>query len=254
MPNTPMSHVEALKLVCAVCTNLHGKKAVIEVTEVHMKLIRKFVFAGYQRHSIWLPQGLCTRCSFDLHTLEKGEQVEKEVQHKLEQDILEQEIQVEEIPQEERQERRRSKDVGRIKSICGDCGKGLLLNQKTHSCDVSDITKMLNMVDNIPVELRGKLALHLIQEQRVSAVGDSDVTLPPAQGGVPVQVHLGPTAAPPTPPPFTMDEVATMAARAHLEGEQTERVFADIRVKLGKNMVQPGLKKTIPLRNKRFAQ
>ena len=42
----PLSHKEALRKVCAVCTNLNGEKACREVTEQQAELIRSHVFAG----------------------------------------------------------------------------------------------------------------------------------------------------------------------------------------------------------------
>ena len=49
MPKGALSHEAALKLVCAVCTNLHGRKAVRAVSEIDAVRIKKFAFGGYQR-------------------------------------------------------------------------------------------------------------------------------------------------------------------------------------------------------------
>ena len=78
MPPTK-SHQQCLELVCAVCTNLNGYKAKKVVSDIEVELIKKYVFPGYEKHSIWFPQGLCVRCALDLREYDhKEEEQEKE--------------------------------------------------------------------------------------------------------------------------------------------------------------------------------
>ena len=83
MPKGALSHEAALKLVCAVCTNLHGRKAARTVTETDAVRIEKFVFGGYQRGSTVFPQGICTVCQRQLCDLDKDEKVVKGLYEKL---------------------------------------------------------------------------------------------------------------------------------------------------------------------------
>ena len=50
------SHEECLRLVCAVCTNLHGQKASRGVSESEAQLIKKYVFSEYKKDSLYFPQ------------------------------------------------------------------------------------------------------------------------------------------------------------------------------------------------------
>ena len=73
MPKDQKSHSEALELVCAVCTNLRGEKAVRKVREGREEeLIREHVFPRFLRGYDWYPQGLCRFCIHDLNELSKG--------------------------------------------------------------------------------------------------------------------------------------------------------------------------------------
>ena len=55
------THDECLALVCAVCTNLNGKKPQKEIKDEEVILVQKHVFVGYQQGSIVFPSGICTR-------------------------------------------------------------------------------------------------------------------------------------------------------------------------------------------------
>ena len=47
-----LTHTDAIKKVCAVCTNLYGQKAIREVTTVEEEeLIKKNIFPGYERQN-----------------------------------------------------------------------------------------------------------------------------------------------------------------------------------------------------------
>ena len=70
------SHEKCLELVCAVCTNLNGYKAKAAVSDIEVALIQKHVFPGYQKGSIWFPQGMCVRCALDIRQLDKQQQQE----------------------------------------------------------------------------------------------------------------------------------------------------------------------------------
>jgi hypothetical protein len=71
-----------------------------------------------------------------------------------------------------------------------------------------------------------------------------DFALPQAQGGklVPVQMGGGSSIVAKLMPQISCKEVLTMAASAHLTGKQTDSVLADIRAKLGRSVIEPGVK------------
>ena len=72
-----LSHEDALKLVCAVCCNLRGKKPTRGVSDQEEKNIQPFVFLGYSRGSPFYPQGLCNGCQKALQRkLKEGKEYE----------------------------------------------------------------------------------------------------------------------------------------------------------------------------------
>ena len=74
MPKKVLTHEDCVKLVCAVCTNLHGKKASRGVSEEETRIIQKFIYAGYRRDCPSSPQGICSTCQPDLVRLKKSEE------------------------------------------------------------------------------------------------------------------------------------------------------------------------------------
>ena len=77
-----LSHEDALKLVCAVCCNLRGKKPTRGVSDKEEENIQTFVFSGYRRGSPFYPQGLCAGCQRALQRKAKegGEDDDKKIQ------------------------------------------------------------------------------------------------------------------------------------------------------------------------------
>ena len=70
-----MTHKDALRQVCAICTNLCGFKAVREVNPEEEILIQTHVFPAFIREYDWFPQGLCVKCIHDLAALNRDEQI-----------------------------------------------------------------------------------------------------------------------------------------------------------------------------------
>ena len=60
-PTPGKTHEQCLALVCAVCTNLNGKKAERVLSLAEVGLIKKYVFAGYTKNSTLFPTGICYR-------------------------------------------------------------------------------------------------------------------------------------------------------------------------------------------------
>ena len=60
-PTPGKTHEQCLALVCAVCTNLNGKKADRVLSLAEVGLIKKYVFAGYTENSSLFPTDICYR-------------------------------------------------------------------------------------------------------------------------------------------------------------------------------------------------
>ena len=119
-----------------------------------------------------------------------------------------------------------------ITFICKDCGKGVPVTVKIHTCNVSDMERVEALVHSIPKDVRSKLALALIREQQEDPT-DNTVYLPQSRGGKVVQVTVGKVPAIPEFNPLTLKEAQVMSSKAHLTGEQQKSVLADLRSKFG---------------------
>ena len=51
-----------------------------------------------------------------------------------------------------------------MKFLCTKCGKGVVQVQARHTCKASDMETVRGMVEALPRELKGKLALALLRE------------------------------------------------------------------------------------------
>ena len=277
MPHTAKTHEECLELVCAVCTNLRGNKASRPVKKSEVILIKKHVYEDYQKESIWCPRGICTQCATALNSLEKQEKIEENKRKKISLTLAEDYLC--EIPI---QTRKRASSIcdcrwcklarmnglefrkwqqGIKKStpqlityICCGCGKGVPATVKSHTCNVSDKERVKSFLESIPENIKGKLTVALLRDQQqLGEPSGSSITLPQPQGGKPVEVTIGHHSDPPTVEQMSAKEAQVMAAKAHLTGEQQESILADLRSKFGREILEPGIQKVIPVENRKYA-
>lgn len=140
--------------------------------------------------------------------------------------------------------------------LCQECFLGIV-EGASHTCSVSTLEAIRNLTYSLPKTIQAKLALEILKERQaeVSPAGESQVVhLPPAEGGLPVPVLVGPQAAPPPAKKvLTHQEMLTMASSAHLTGNQMNTIAADLRVKLGRDVVSPGLKGAVVEHNKMYS-
>ena len=303
MPKSVLNHDACLRLVCAVCTNLHGKKASRGVSEVEAIKIRKFVFAEYKRESKFFPQGLCTICQRKLCRLDEKTNIP------MEQDITPL------VATEDREERASQADnlllpedyhcvippitrsqantpcscrwckIARLNGpkflcwqreilkkrenepvitrMCHSCGKGVPVLQITHNCNSSDQDIVKNMVESIPESIKAKLVHSLVKEmelEKKEAHGSQNsphdskvILLPPATGGKPLPIFVGAQPSSSKFEPLTHQEAVQMSSRHNLSGKQQDGILSDLRVKWGRQVVDPMLKEAMPAHNQQFA-
>ena len=252
----PMTHEEARQKVCAICINGHGAKASRGATAREEELISTHVIRGYRRSNMFFPSGICKWCIFDLRSIDEGKPVK----------LLLPESYDTEMPRQTRssgmecscrlcwlaklwggalkkwQARVRGKEKPKVVRLCQECYHGIE-DGRSHTCSASTLEAVRNLTASIPLEIREKLALETLREKAAHSAG-GDVALPQAQGGklVPVQMGGGSSIVTKPMPQISCKEVLTMAASAHLTGKQTDSVLADIRAKLGRSVIEPGVK------------
>ena len=260
-----MSHESALALVCSVCTNLRGSKAVRQVNQVEEKLIQQHVFPLYQMGNQWFPQGLCKGCIFDLQCLSRGENKKLTLPSDYSCDIPRNLRSVSgpcscrwcslarlSGPAFTTWKRNLIKEHRPpITYLCTKCGQGVPAAQVSHTCSVSDLDRVQGMLESIPPEIKGRLALALLREIGMEGAGDRNLVLPQVHGGLPTQVHIGALSS--GPGVLTTSEAQAMATNAHLTGAQLKSVAADLRAKFGKKLIEARLSEAIPKQNSRFA-
>ena len=265
-----MTHDEARQMVCAVCTNQWGVKAVRRVNEKEEKLIKFHVLNTYNSTNLFFPSGICPRCIHHLHQLDEGE----EVQLKISENYFCH------IERETRsalvlicrcewcylarlfgpafllwKRKVKGKEVKKVTRLCQECYIGIV-EGTSHTCSVSTMDAIRNLANTLPKEIQSKLALEILKDKQneVSSSGESQtIFLPPAHGGLPVPVLVGHrTTAPLAKPQFTHQEMLTMATSAHLTGNQINTIAADLRIKLGRDAVVPGLDKAVVEHNNMY--
>ena len=101
----------------------------------------------------------------------------------------------------------RREEKEEVKFLCTKCGKGVVQVQARHTCKASDMETVRGMVEALPRELKGKLALALLREVKegqghlqAQDGGAQALVLPQVHGGPPTLVHMGTTSDPPPPP------------------------------------------------------
>ena len=105
----------------------------------------------------------------------------------------------------------------------------------------------------IPTTLKGKVAHLNLREQQKEQKDGAVVQVAPAAGGRNLPVRLGAAAGPSTKKePLTHSEIIKSSTKIHLLGAKLSSQAADLRAKLGREAVQPGLQKGIPEDNQRL--
>ena len=271
-----LQHGDCLKLVCAVCTNLGGQKASRGVSDGNAKVIQEHIFPGYRKGSPSFPQGLCNTCQRKLVKLGKEDTEKNEGDNvKL---LLPDDYHCT-LPtvtrsnsknpclcrwctlaklngggfkkwQKEMRESRAKKPP--VTRVCPSCYKGLTASQVLHTCHSSDQDIVAAMVQNIPPQLKAKLAHSLVKDMQKEQEGKV-LKLPPAAGGMAKSLCVGQVATTSKMEPLTHDEAVKMASRAGISGEQQTSIMADVRGKWGRQAVEPGLQEFMPKHNSKYS-
>lgn len=281
------SHQQCLELVCAVCTNLNGYKAKQAVSDIEVALIQRHVFPAYQKGNLFFPQGICVRCALDLRRYDRqeggssrgggddGASSDKmtNVNLKLPEDYICN------IPVQTRKSAGLSctcrwcylarlsggellkwkaslKKLPNpcVRRICPDCGRGIPVSVKTHTCQATDQARVTNLLQSLPSPVKEKLTFALLKDQ-LEHNSEGVVNLPQLEGGHRVQVTVGKCQVKPLQPvSLNVKEVQVMASKAHLTGAQQQSILADIRCKWGKSAVQAGMQKLLPDHNRKFSR
>ena len=141
------------------------------------------------------------------------------------------------------QRRVKGKEAKEVVRLCQECYAGIFKGSK-HVCSASTLEAVQNLTRNLPVNIQDKLALEILRQRQAEKSSSDDsqaLFLPPARGGLPIPVLIGQKPAPVPPlPKFSHQELLTMASSAHLTGKQIDTVAADLRAKLGRNVVEAG--------------
>ena len=263
MPHKALTHDEARLKVCAVCTNQWGNKAVRRVNEKEETLIKLHILQNYSSENMYFPSGICLRCIHHLQQKDKGE----EVNLKLPDNYF---CHIERVLRSSPlsvckcewcylarlagpafrtwQMKMKGKVANKVTRLCQECFMGIV-EGSSHTCSVNTLNAIRNLTTTLPRHVQDKLALEILKDRQaeVAAAGEGQVVhLFPAQGGLAVPILVNSkSATPPQQPQFSHHEMMTMANSAHLTGRQINSIAADMRVKLGRNVIEPGLDRAV---------
>ena len=229
-------------------------------------LIQQKILQVYDSRNMFYPSGICKRCIYDLSKINNGEVV----QLKLPDNYLCQ------IGRHTRssgdepcmcrwcslarlngpafikwQREMKGKVCKKVIRLCQACFIGIEEGSH-HKCSASTLEAVKNLANNLDNDFHDKLAHEILDRQKP---GNGPVLLPQARGGKPVHLQVGQAAASvPSQPKFTHQDLLSMASSAHLTGKQVKSVAADLRVKLGRAVVQPGFDKTVIEHNNMYSE
>lgn len=251
----PLSHEELRAKVCCVCLNEHGEKAAREVSNGEADIVTANWVPKYNVSNPRMPSGICLPCIFDINRFRDG----IEVVHPL----LPENYHCEnyhpptravdgvfckctwcKLGRKNGVEMRKfyHERKGKVKvrrRLCQECYRGVIDGQQ-HDCDPSDAEKARNLLNNIPEELAAKIAAAYIAEKVKSGEGSSIVLPQCGHGGRPLVVTVGQQAAVEK-EAFTHKEIVGIAAEAGVSQKSMKSILGNMRPKLGRKIVEPGL-------------
>jgi hypothetical protein len=140
------------------------------------------------------------------------------------------------------QKKMKGKQTKKVQRLCQECFMGISDGTR-HNCSTSTTDAVKNLTTNLPKNVQDKLALEMLKERQTEDSNSQTIFLPPLHWGLPVPVlvgHKAPTQVTTHIPKFTHQDILTMASSAHLSGTQIRTVAADLRAKLGRNVVEAG--------------
>ena len=146
--------------------------------------------------------------------------------------------------------------LDKVTRMCPSCFQGVVDN-KSHVCKVSTKEAVQNLVEALPDELAAKV-VHSYLAKQVEG-GGSQVLLPPAGGGHSLLVTLGdkevqlPSSSSGK-VRLSLEDILVMKVKANVSDSQMETFLADIRVKFGRDSVEPGVRKALSLHNSQYRQ
>ena len=268
----PLTHDQARAKVCAVCTNQWGYKAARKVKGNEEKVIQEKILAVYDSSNMFFPSGICIQCIHHLAKMERGDEVEL----KLPEDYTcQMDRQTRSLANGvcscrwcglarlcgpaflQWQRRMKGKESKKVQRLCQNCFLGISEGSR-HTCSASTLDMVRNLTTSLPKNVQEKLALEILKQKQAGNAPTDDcqaVLLPPVQGGLPVPVLVGHKApdAPPK-PKFTHQDLLTMASSAHLTGKQITTVAADLKVKMGRNIVEAGFDAALVNHNNMYSE
>ena len=268
-----LSHDQARSKVCAVCVNEHGFKAVKTVTPLEESLIQKII-PYYSSANILFPAGLCKMCLFGLRQKEKGKEVKfrlpdsyacspapvSDSDMTLQSDICQcrwcllARLSGLKFLQWQQEKKGKSKKKEQIVRLCDKCFTGVVKDSE-HTCSSTTQEAVGNLVEALPEQIRSKVA-HSILASQMNKAGDTDpVLLTPARGGHPVPVLYNHTEAPTAAiEQLTHSEVFAMRTDAGVSCNAMDTILANMRLKFGRNFVEPGQEEASSLHNSQYRE
>ena len=270
MQKSVMSHDEARSKVCAICTNQWGNKAARKVNKSEEEFIQNNILVSYSSSNQFFPNGICLMCLHQVNQIKKGiatqlklsesyqchmERVTRSVSNVICQCEWCELARMNGPAFKVWAKKVKGKEKPIIERLCQKCYMGIRKGGH-HVCTVSNAEAVRNLADSLPKDVKEKLALEILREKQneVGCLGDKQhLSLPNLYGGRPTEVTIGEIEAKAL-PVITHDDIITMGNSAHLTHRQITSSAADLRVKLGRGIIEPGLRKGMVDHNNMYSE
>ena len=139
-----------------------------------------------------------------------------------------------------------------MRRLCQHCYLGVE-EGRSHTCSASSLLAVKYLTASLPKDIKEKLSVETLRERAKETEGES-VKLAQASGGHPVHVEIGKQVTVQPKEQLSCKDVLSMAASANLTGKQTDSVLADMRVCLGRSVIEPGVKSARVQHNNQYRE
>ena len=288
MPYTPLSHSQMRLKVCAVCYCRSGLKASKTVTPVKEKLIQQFVYSDYNKEDERFPCGLCLTCYFSLNDQTKGYQTNRQDKVGeprkvmiLDSDSYEAELKrvtrsssglcecricevgrlnggqwmhfVAEMRKTQSSDNSESSNV-KYDRLCKDCFAPIYKgnNHTKARCNSKTMTRenVIDAVENSNTSVDLVASDHI--KNRAVESGDS-FKLRSHLGGPPITITLGKPAVN-NQQIITHEQAKIIQVEAKLSDSQIKKISKNLRLQLGRKVIEPKLREALVENKRKFDQ
>ena len=273
MPTTALSHDQNRLKVCAVCYCRSGRKATREVNTEQESLIQELVFDEYNKSDPKYPAGLCLTCLFTLSDHSHGHSLQdktKEPRKLLLPDPDTYETELKRFTRTSsdspcscriceigrlgalewrrfvakcKKEKSTSSTCQKFDRLCKDCLAPIYRGSNHTEGNCRSKRQSLENISQAVLDSNSSMDIvtsHFLRS-KAAETGSTSFQVRSDTGGHPLSVSVGRSGDPPL-PSISLDQAKTIQNEANLSDRQVYKVFKNLRLQLGRKIVDPSLR------------